>query len=106
MAETVTVSPAAGGFDRYGNPITPGTPVVLPTLAVAPGNTQLQAGEGGDLDDVQFTVYLDLDSPIQDDDAITVRGKQCLARVQEWRSPWTGRGGLVVFARSTTGKGG
>lgn len=106
MTETVTVTPNASGYDRYGNTVAGGDPVTLPTLAVEPGSTQLQPGVGGDLDDVQFTVYLDLGSPIQDDDAITVRGKQCTARVQEWRSPWTGRGGVVVFARSTTGKGG
>lgn len=104
MAETVTVTPQSG-YDSRGNPLPSGDPVVLPTLAIAPGNTVLQFGIGGDLDDVQFTVYMELDSSINDDDEMTVRGKECRARVQEWRSPRTNRGGLVVLARSTTGKG-
>lgn len=93
------------GYDNDGNPIDPGDPVVLQTLAIAPGNTLLSFGIGGDLDDVAFTVYLKLDSPIVDDDTITVRDKECRARVQEWRSPRTNRGGLAVLARATTGTG-
>jgi hypothetical protein len=104
MIETVTVTPN-NGLDGDGNPVAAGAPVTVSTLAVAPGNTVLQYGIGGDLDDVVFTVYLELGSAVADDDVITVRGKQCRARVQEWISPWTGRGGLAVLARSTTGRG-
>lgn len=104
MAETITVTPQSG-YDSDGNPLPAGDPVTLTTLGIAPGNTVLTYGIGGDLDDVQFTVYLELGSAIADDDQITVRGKDCRARVQEWRSPWTNRGGLAVLARSTTGKG-
>lgn len=104
MIETVTVTPTGGGLDSDGNPTTTGSPVVLPTIAVAPGNTLLSLGIGGDLDDVEFTVYMSLGSAVSDDDQITVRGKACRARVQEWRSPRTNRGGLAVLARSVTGK--
>jgi hypothetical protein len=103
MSETVTVTPQSG-LDKHGNPIDAGDPVVLPTLAIAPGNTLQTPGLGGDLDDVQFTVFLELGSAIADDDEILVRGKTCRARVQEWRSPWSERGGLVVLAQSSTGK--
>lgn len=104
MAETVTVTPSGGDrYDSDGNPLPGGSPVTLPTLGIAPGNSELRYGVGGDLDDVQFTVYMELGSPVADDDEITVRGKQCRARVQEWRSPRTNRGGLVILARSTTG---
>lgn len=106
MTETVTVTPSAGGYDADGNPIAAGDPITLPTLGIAPGNTSLQFEDASGLDDVQFTVYLKLGSPITDDDQITVRGKQCRARVQEWISPWTGRGGVVVLCRSTTGASG
>lgn len=104
MSETVTVTPTGGGLDSDGNPVTAGSPVVLPTLAIAPGNTLLTWGVGGDLDDVEFTVYMVLGSAVSDDDQITVRGKQCRARVQEWRSPRTNRGGLAVLARAVAGK--
>jgi len=104
VTETVTVTPQSG-YDTDGNPVGGGSPVEVSTLGIAPGNSELRYGTGGDLDDVQFTVYLELGSPITDDDQITVRGKKCRARVQEWRSPRTNRGGLVVLARSTTGKG-
>lgn len=102
MAETVTVTPTGG--DRYnsdGDPIAPGEPVTLVPIEVAPGNSLLTYGIGGDLDDVQFTVYLELGSPIANNDIIEVRGRECRARVALWDS--SGYGGLAVLARSTTG---
>lgn len=106
MAETVTVTPLFGN-DNDGNPIDPGTPVVLTPIAIAPGNTTRQFGEGGDLDEAEFTVYLRLADAdkVKDDDRVEVRSRTCLARVQVWRSPRTGRGGVVVVCRSATGKG-
>lgn len=103
MPESITVSATGGGYDNKGNPLPTGTPVTIPTLGIAPGNTAQEFSTGGDLDSVEFTVYLELDSPINDNDLITVRGKECRARVQEWRSPYTNRGGLVVLAESVTG---
>lgn len=103
MAETITVRPGGGGYDNRGNPIPAGEPVEIPTLGIAPGNTALEFGSGGDTESVEFTVYLELGSPISDNDEITVRGNPFRARVQEWRSPHTNRGGLVVLAQSDTG---
>lgn len=105
MTETVTVTPNSG-FDSDGNPIGNGEPVVLTAIAVAPGNTTATFGAGGDLDQADFTVYLNLSDRafIADDDQITVRGRTCRARVRVWESPRTGRGGLEVLATSATGR--
>lgn len=117
MVETVTVTPRFGQ-NSDGDPIPDGDPFTLTPLEIAPGNTALQYGAGGDLDDVEFTVFLPLlmwrgpvetyvhtDELIKDDYGITVRGRDCTARVQVWRSQRSGRGGVVVLARSKTGKG-
>jgi hypothetical protein len=106
MAETVTVTPLFG-MDDNGNPKPAGVPVVLTPIAIAPGNTALSFGEGGDQDVAEFTVYLQLsdESKVKDDDQIEVRNHTCLARVRVWRSPRTGRGGVEVLCRSATGKG-
>lgn len=113
MAETVTVTPKSG-FDDDGNPVAAGTPVVLTPWEIAPGNTSQQYGQGGDLDNVAFTVYFPLrvrtgldtysvtDTLIRDDDDILVRGHLCRARVRRWESG--GRGGLEVLCQSATGK--
>ena len=116
MAETVTVTPGVG-WDSDANPTTPGTPVVLTPWAVAPGNTLLVYGVGGDVDDVEFTVYLPLrtrvetspglfayaatQSLIPDESRINVRGRDCVARPQVWEL--RGRGGLAVLCQSKTG---
>ena len=115
MSEVVTVIPTSGN-DAYGDPVAQGTPVTLVPLEVAPGNTAIKYGMGGDLTDVEFTVYLPLRTRIlanyyetgefvKDGDEIVVRGRKCVAMVQIWRSQRsTGRGGLVVLARSKSGK--
>lgn len=120
MSETVTVQPQVK-LDAHGNPEVPGDPVVLTPLEVEPGNTLLSYGIGGDLDDVEFTVYLplrvrtglvagvatyaDTTELVVDDCAISVRGRDCRARVQVWRSQRSPRrGGLAVLCRSATGK--
>lgn len=104
MTETVTVT-SQSGYDSNANPIPPGGSVTLTALAVTPGVTALTLAGGGDLDDVEYTVYLELGAPIFDDDEILVRGKPCRARVKHWVSPWTGRGGLEVLCKSATGGG-
>lgn len=105
MTETVVVTPQFG-IDSDGNPRTAGESVTLTPIAIAPGNTLQQAGVGGELDEADFTVFLALsdEGKVHDDYSITVRGRECRARVQVWRSPRTGRGGVVVLARSATGK--
>ena len=121
MTELVTITPI-GGRDSNGDPTEDGEPFDVTAIDVAPGNTMLRYGIGGDLDTVDFTVYLPLKrrvgldtvAPPQrmvialtgEDGAgefgITVRGKQCRGRVQEWVSG--GRGAVVVLAHSGTGR--
>lgn len=104
-AETVTVRPQTK-LDSDGNPSGGGSPVTLTPIAIAPGNTVRSFGDGGDLDAADFTVFLRLADAdkIANDDEITVRDRVCTARVQLWKSPRTGRGGVVVLCRSATGK--
>jgi hypothetical protein len=102
MSEVVVLTPSnQDRYDSDGNPVAGGDPVTLHPLEIAPGNTLLTYGIGGDLDDVAFTVFFELGTPIVDDDELEVRGKHCRARVGLWDS--TGLGGLAVLARSTTG---
>lgn len=116
--ETVTVTPLFGTNDD-GDPVPPGSPLVLTPIAIAPGNTSLAFGRGGDQDSVEFTVYFRLTTyrvennalvltntadVIADDYGIRVRGRDCLTRVRVWRSPRTDRGGVEVLCRSVTGK--
>ena len=102
-ANTVEISASAAGWDSDGNPIDSGALIVVEAIAIAPGNTSLGFIEGSETDVADYTVYLPLGSPIVDDNLIKVRGKQCRARVKEWVSPWTGRGGLEVVCKSATG---
>lgn len=116
MTETIAVlGPIANDTD--GDPIEPGEPVTLTPLEIAPGNMLIRFGKGGDLTDVEYTVYLPLrvrtdvdtwtevDQLIRDGDEIEVRGRRCVAMVQVWRSQHGGaRGGVAVLARSKTGK--
>lgn len=117
MTEQVTITPG-GGSDSKGNPKPTGTPFTVPALEIAPGNTQLRFGVGGDLDNVEFTVFLPLrvrtgegvDRKLRptvevctDTFSVLVRGRQCRGRLQEWNSG--GQGGVVVLCESATGKG-
>lgn len=114
MTETVTVTPD-GGINSDGDPVTDGTTITLTPLEVAPGNLLLRYGTGGDLTDVEFTIYLplrinisgtwtDTDTLIRTGDRIEVRGRTCTAFVQVWKSQRGNRGGVAVLARSKTGK--
>ncbi len=115
MTETVTITPLSGN-DSDGDPVTPGTAVTLTPLEIAPGNMLIKYGTGGDLTDVEFTVYLplrvptatgwaDVDTVVRDGDEIEVRGRRCTALVEVWRSQrGTNRGGAAVLARSRSGK--
>ncbi|QFG10029.1 head-to-tail stopper [Mycobacterium phage IdentityCrisis] len=104
-------------MDDDDNPLPSGAPVVLTPLRIAPGNTALSFGEGGDQDAVEFTVYFGLTTRradtntvvattdvVADNYGIRVRGRNCLARVRVWHSPRSGRGGVEVLCRSVTGK--
>lgn len=102
MNETVTITPS-GGRDDDGNPVTGGDPVVVAPIAIAPGNTTVQFTDSGNVDSADFTVYFRLGVEISDGDVITVRGRDCLARVQEWINPYANHGGVVVLCTSDTG---
>lgn len=107
VGETVTVTPQSG-FNDDGDPIASGQPVTLEAILVTPGNTSSRVNDQGELDSVEFTVYLPFGSPISDDDLIVVREKPCWARVQEWRDPWPGAVSLdclVVLCKAVTGGG-
>lgn len=113
MAETVTIVPNAGR-NSDGDPVEPGAAFDILALEVAPGNTLQRFGVGGDLDTVDFTVFLPLrvrdgesyvstSSKLGEDFFIRVRNRNCVGRAQEWVSG--GRGGIAVLAHSATGKG-
>jgi hypothetical protein len=59
MTETISVLGAIGN-DTDGDPITVDDPVTLTPLEIAPGNALMRFGKGGDLTDVEFTVYFPL----------------------------------------------
>lgn len=112
MPETVTITPL-GGRDSDGDPVDNGEPFEVRALEVAPGNTLRRFGIGGDLDAVDFTVFLPLRvrqdegyvatvDRLPKDFSIRVRGRDCLGRAQVWDSG--GRGGIAVLAHSATGK--
>ena len=120
MTEVVTITPDTG-FDGKGNPKPGGTPFDITALEVAPGATQLAFSAGGDLDSVEFTVFLPLrarlprlDNPVltewasvaarcTENFSVKVRDRFCRGRAQVWDSG--GRGGVVVLCESATGKG-
>lgn len=103
--ETVIVTPTFG-YDDDGDPRPDGTPFPLTAKFVAPGNTLREFGVGGDLEQAEFTVFLELTDlgKVKDGYRIEVRDKDCFARVQDWVSPRTGRGVVAVLAKSGTGQ--
>jgi hypothetical protein len=114
MKETVTVTPTVGN-DSDGDPVAQGEPIVLTPMEIAPGNMLRKYGKGGDLTDVEFTVYVPLrirtaidtltpvDEVIHDGDEITVRGRTCSVLLEVWRTGGY-RGGAAILARSRSGK--
>jgi len=107
MSEVVTVTPTAIGNDTNGDPLPQGKPVTLYPYEIEPGNATIKPGQGGELTDVEFTVYLPIsdEAKIKNGDEIMVRGRRCIAIVQVWKSQRApGMGGVVVLARSKSGK--
>ena len=115
MTETVIVTQLVGN-DTDGDPIAAEEPITLTPIEIAPGNMMIKYGTGGDLTDVEFTVYLplrvntgdgytDTDTVVRTGDEITVRGRRCVALVSTWRSQRGGdRGGVTVLAQARSGK--
>ena len=115
MKETVTVIPTVD-HDRHGNPVPQGPPLVVTPLEIAPGNATMRPGQGGDLTDVEFTIYLprrihngsgfsETETLVKNGYEIRVRDRSCIAMIQVWKSQQSAsRGGVVVLARSKSGK--
>lgn len=110
MTEQVTITPQSG-MDAYDDPNPADDPFTVRGL-VAPGNTSVQPGVDGSLDEVSFTVYLPLQiklsgswvrtvEALTDNFTITVRGQVCVGRAKEWNE--SGRGGVEVLATAATG---
>lgn len=91
---------AAGGRDLDGNYTATGTPTVVVSRAVTAGNQIRRFGAGGAVIAADFTVILDLDTPISDGDWMEVRGRTCRVLVGEQLSQWQARQQLVVLARA------
>lgn len=110
MTEQVTITPQAG-IDANDDPLPAGDPFTLDGL-VAPGDSSTFPGADGDLDSVEFTVYVPLRvkragewvrtvAALTDNFTITVRGQVCGGRAKEWDEG--GRGGVEVLATAKTG---
>jgi hypothetical protein len=65
--------------------------------AVAPGGGNHRVERGRDGADIDSIIYFDDAPDIRNDDELLVRGRRMRVIVNEWRSPWTGRGGLEVL---------
>jgi hypothetical protein len=115
VSETVSVIPTVGN-DSNGDPVEQSDPITLTPLEISPGNTVIRYGFGGDLTDVEFTIYLPLrvrtatgtwmatEDVVRNGDEIDIRGRRCVATVQVWRSQRSQLGGVAVLARSSSGK--
>lgn len=114
MTESVVITPTVGN-DSNGDPVEQGAPVELVPWEIAPGNMVSKYGPGGDFTDVEFTVFLPLRSCVnqtwrdtsmlvKNGDEIQVRGKRCTAWVELWQPQRSSFGGVVVLARSKSGK--
>lgn len=94
-----------GGRDENGQLI-PADSLPMVARAVAPvpssGNVEYveRAREG---ESIACTVYFDSGTDIVNSDELTVRGERFGIIVNDWRSPWTDRGGLEVLC--TRGQG-
>lgn len=110
MTEAVVVTPLAG-LDANDDPLPAGTPFTLRGF-VAPMGTTTEPGPDGDLDVVDYTVFLPLKVKmpngwvrttvlLTDNFTITVRGQVCVGRAREWDE--SGRGGVEVLASVKSG---
>lgn len=110
MSEQVTVTPQSG-LDDNDDPIEADEEFTVFGL-VAPGASRVDLGADGDLDAVEFTVYLPLrikltagwvrtTTALTDNFTITVRGQVCRGRAKEW--DLNGLGGVEILASAMTG---
>jgi hypothetical protein len=101
MSETVTRH-RDGGRDENGE-LMGTTDESLTSIAVAPGGGSQWAERLREGETIAATVYFPLGTDVVNSDELTVRGERFSIIVNDWRSPWTGRGGLEVLC--TRGQG-
>ena len=100
--EQIIITPTFGR-DTTGQPRPYGPPLAVIARSVTPGNTTQTIGDDGAVDAADFTIALDIDVPIKDDDRVTVRGRTGWARVAVNLEEWEGRSTKVVLVRSRRG---
>lgn len=102
LGEQVTIIAAGRRGDR-GTVEPDGDPVTVIARAVMVGNQRQRFGDTGEVIAAAFTVVLDLDMQIRDNDWLIIRGRECRALVGVQLSQWTDRNQLVVLAQSAKG---
>lgn len=100
--EDVTITPA-GHRDDDGHVAPDGVPFVVTAYLVTPGNTTAKYGASGELVEADFTVVLPIDTPLADDDWVTVRGKPGRARIQTNLPQFADYQRLVVLVNTKAG---
>lgn len=102
LGEQVTIIAAGRRGDR-GTVEPDGDPVTVIARAVLVGNQRQRFGATGEVIAAAFTVVLDLDMQIRDNDWLIIRGRECRALVGVQLSQWADRNQLVVLAQSVKG---
>ncbi|MDM3919617.1 hypothetical protein [Mycobacteroides abscessus] len=102
LGEQVTIIAAGRRGDR-GTVEPDGDPVTVIARAVLAGNQRQRFGDTGEITAAAFTVVLDLDVQIRDNDWLIIRGRECRALVGVQLSQWADRNQLVVLAQSAKG---
>lgn len=102
LGEQVTIIAAGRRGDR-GTVEPDGDPVTVIARAVLVGNQRQRFGDTGEVIAAAFTVVLDLDVQIRDNDWLVIRGRECRALVGVQLSQWADRNQLVVLAQSAKG---
>ncbi|RIS67698.1 hypothetical protein D2E70_17230 [Mycobacteroides abscessus] len=102
LGEQVTIIAAGRRGDR-GTVEPDGDPVTVIARAVLAGNQRQRFGDTGEVIAAAFTVVLDLDVQIRDNDWLIIRGRECRALVGVQLSQWADRNQLVVLAQSAKG---
>ncbi|WP_236741032.1 hypothetical protein [Mycobacteroides abscessus] len=102
LGEQVTIIAAGRRGDR-GTVEPDGDPVTVIARAVLAGNQRQRFGDTGEVIAAAFTVVLDLDIQIRDNDWLIIRGRECRALVGVQLSQWADRNQLVVLAQSAKG---
>ncbi|WP_236747077.1 hypothetical protein ACDI89_17895 [Mycobacteroides abscessus] len=102
LGEQVTIIAAGRRGDR-GTVEPDGDPATVIARAVLAGNQRQRFGDTGEVIAAAFTVVLDLDVQIRDNDWLIIRGRECRALVGVQLSQWADRNQLVVLAQSAKG---